>query len=154
MGDSYGEFNSNWRLDALVRTSRRPSRCPPSPHHNNDDGHNNHTAAGTHARRWNSKMVCITLEGLGEFQRTNKLWNSSFRTEAEPQCPPWAAMVAFSALFAAILHDYSYIAVANERSANYGNTTYLGTMCSSSYLPFSPSPGFIYFLILFSWLMA
>ncbi len=127
MGDSYGEFNSNWRLDALVRTSSRiPSRCP---HNNNNNDHNNHHTT-THARRWNtSKMVCITLEGLGEFQRTNKLWNSSFRTfEAEPQCPPWAAMVAFSALFAAILHDYSYIAVANERSANYGNTTYLGTM--------------------------
>ncbi len=41
---------------------------------------------------------------------------------------PISAIYAFTALFAALLADYKYIIVSNEKSANYGNVEYLGNM--------------------------
>ncbi len=38
-----------------------------------------------------------------------------------------SAMVAFSSVLVALLNDLDFIAVGNEKSANFGNTTYLGT---------------------------
>lgn len=39
---------------------------------------------------------------------------------------PVSSIYAFIGLLAALLYDYRYIIVSNEKSANYGNTTYLG----------------------------
>lgn len=39
---------------------------------------------------------------------------------------PVSSHYAFIGLLAALLYDYRYVVVANEQSANYGNTTYLG----------------------------
>src|SRR5258706_2488311 len=39
---------------------------------------------------------------------------------------PVSAQYAFLSLFAAVLYDFKYIAASNEKSANYGNVTYLG----------------------------
>ncbi|KAG3105809.1 hypothetical protein PC122_g686 [Phytophthora cactorum] len=36
-------------------------------------------------------------------------------------CHPWAALVAFDSVLAAILGDFTHVAVGNERSANYDN---------------------------------
>lgn len=41
---------------------------------------------------------------------------------------PISAVFAFVGILAAVLYDYSYVVVSNERSANYGNTEYLGEM--------------------------
>lgn len=40
---------------------------------------------------------------------------------------PISAVYAFIAFFAAVLYDYRYVIVSNEKSANYGNVEYLGT---------------------------
>lgn len=39
---------------------------------------------------------------------------------------PISAVFACIGLLAGVLYDYSYVVVSNERSANYGNTEYLG----------------------------
>lgn len=39
---------------------------------------------------------------------------------------PISAVFAFVGILAAVLYDFSYVVVSNERSANYGNTEYLG----------------------------
>ncbi len=39
---------------------------------------------------------------------------------------PISAIYACIGMLAAVLYDYSYVVVSNERSANYGNTEYLG----------------------------
>ena len=39
---------------------------------------------------------------------------------------PVSAMYAFLGLFAAVLYDYRFIVLSNEKSASYGNTEYLG----------------------------
>ncbi len=39
---------------------------------------------------------------------------------------PVSAIYACIGILAALLYDYSYVVVSNERSANYGNTEYLG----------------------------
>jgi hypothetical protein len=39
---------------------------------------------------------------------------------------PISAIYAFLGLFGAILYDYRFVVVGNEKSANYGNVTYLG----------------------------
>ncbi len=39
---------------------------------------------------------------------------------------PISAIYAFISLFAAMIYDYRYIIVSNEKSANYGNVDYLG----------------------------
>ena len=41
---------------------------------------------------------------------------------------PISAIYAFISIFAAILYDYKYVIVSNEKSANYGNVEYLGDM--------------------------
>ena len=41
---------------------------------------------------------------------------------------PWAALVGFDAVLAAILEGYDYVAVGNERSANYGNGVKVGSV--------------------------
>ncbi|CAE7585331.1 murL [Symbiodinium natans] len=41
---------------------------------------------------------------------------------------PWAALVGFDAVLVAILHGFDYIAVGNERSANYGNDLHVGSL--------------------------
>lgn len=40
---------------------------------------------------------------------------------------PISMIYAFAAIFAAVLYDYRYVVVSNEKSANYGNVEYLGT---------------------------
>lgn len=39
---------------------------------------------------------------------------------------PISAVFAFIGILTGVLYDYSYVVVSNERSANYGNTDYLG----------------------------
>lgn len=39
---------------------------------------------------------------------------------------PFSAIYAFTSLFAAIIYDYKYIIVSNEKSADYGNLRYKG----------------------------
>ncbi|KAG3036382.1 hypothetical protein PC120_g358 [Phytophthora cactorum] len=51
-----------------------------------------------------------------EFERS---WR--FKEIVEMTGHPWAALVAFDSVLAAILGDFTHVAVGNERSANYDN---------------------------------
>lgn len=46
---------------------------------------------------------------------------------------PWAAMVAFASLLVAAHYGHGAIVVGNERSANEGNTTYMGRDVNHQY---------------------
>ncbi|CAE7795844.1 murL [Symbiodinium sp. CCMP2592] len=46
----------------------------------------------------------------------------------QPCGHPWAALVGFDAVLVAILAGFDYIAVGNERSANYGNNLRVGSI--------------------------
>ncbi|KAL3671582.1 hypothetical protein V7S43_003498 [Phytophthora oleae] len=57
-----------------------------------------------------------------EHNMNDKTWESEVAgTRYQPAGHPWAALVAFDSVLAAILGDFTYVAVGNERSANYGN---------------------------------
>lgn len=57
-----------------------------------------------------------------EHNMIDDVWESEVcGTRYKPCGHPWAALVAFDSVLAAILGDFTHIAVGNERSANYGN---------------------------------
>ena len=58
-------------------------------------------------------------EALAKLRRSRRL---------QPCGHPWAALVGFDAVLVAILSGFDYIAVGNERSANYGNNLRVGSI--------------------------
>ncbi|KAK1945052.1 Serine/threonine-protein kinase Nek6 [Phytophthora citrophthora] len=57
-----------------------------------------------------------------EHNMDDKTWESEVAgTRYQPAGHPWAALVAFDSVLAAILGCFTHVAVGNERSANYGN---------------------------------
>lgn len=57
-----------------------------------------------------------------EHNMVDDVWENEVRgTRYKPCGHPWAALVAFDSVLAAIMGDFTHIAVGNERSANYGN---------------------------------
>ena len=54
---------------------------------------------------------------LFELNKTSDVYNGHI---------PISVIYAFLGLFGAILYDYRFVVVGNEKSANYGNVTYLG----------------------------
>ncbi|ETN13573.1 hypothetical protein PPTG_08338, partial [Phytophthora nicotianae INRA-310] len=80
-------------------------------------------------RSWRFKRIMkMTQNRTGasafrfEHNMDDKIWESEVAgTRYQPAGHPWAALVAFDSVLAAILGDFTHIAVGNERSANYGN---------------------------------
>ncbi|KAL4144567.1 hypothetical protein PRNP1_013696 [Phytophthora ramorum] len=57
-----------------------------------------------------------------EHNMDDKTWEHEVGgTPYQPAGHPWAALVAFDSVLAAILGDFTHVAVGNERSANFGN---------------------------------
>lgn len=54
---------------------------------------------------------------LFELNKTNEVYNGHI---------PISAIYAFVSLLAGILYDYKYLIFSNEKSANYGNVSYMG----------------------------
>ena len=57
-----------------------------------------------------------------------KLFEINKRSDVYNGHIPISVIYAFLGVLAGILYDYKYIAVSNEKSANYGNVEYLGEM--------------------------
>ncbi|KAJ8575886.1 hypothetical protein ON010_g3325 [Phytophthora cinnamomi] len=80
-------------------------------------------------RTWRFKaIVGMTQNRMGasafrfEHNMDDKTWEREVGgTRYQPAGHPWAALVAFDSVLAAILGDFTHVAVGNERSANYGN---------------------------------
>ncbi|OWZ24623.1 NEK protein kinase [Phytophthora megakarya] len=80
-------------------------------------------------RSWRfKKIVEMTQNRTGasafrfEHNMDDKTWEREVAgTRYQPAGHPWAALVAFDSVLAAILGDFTHVAVGNERSANYGN---------------------------------
>eukprot|EP01063_Lacrimia_lanifica_P028153 TRINITY_DN4067_c0_g1_i1.p1 TRINITY_DN4067_c0_g1~~TRINITY_DN4067_c0_g1_i1.p1 ORF type:complete len:588 (+),score=173.45 TRINITY_DN4067_c0_g1_i1:56-1765(+) len=117
------EWERNWRVQALWRASEVPrfvrcefdlpaqARCPPCAHVEDDGSFHllfdDDDAGGARP---------AVVPGL------------------VPSTPPWAAMVCFAAAAPALLGGHAFIAVGNERSANYGNgVAWLGDEVNHQY---------------------
>ncbi|KAF4133747.1 hypothetical protein GN958_ATG17084 [Phytophthora infestans] len=80
-------------------------------------------------RSWRFKeIVEMTQNRTGtsairfEHDMDDKTWGRKVAgTRYQPAGHPWAALVAFDSVLAAILGDFTHVAVGNECSANYGN---------------------------------
>ncbi|POM76380.1 NEK protein Kinase [Phytophthora palmivora] len=69
----------------------------------------------TQSRTGDSAIRC-------EHNMEDKTWEREVAgTRYQPAGHPWAALVAFDSVLAAILGGFTHVAVGNERSANYGN---------------------------------
>ena len=102
IGNSSNEYKSNWRLNSISQISQREKEeyFPP---------------------------IVMEFELYAKGENENKFFDQFWRDrEKEIACPPWAALVAFSSVFICHLHNFNYISVGNERSANFGNCFYLG----------------------------
>ncbi|KAF1794264.1 Intra-flagellar transport protein 57 [Phytophthora cactorum] len=76
-------------------------------------------------RSWRFKEI-VEMTGASAFRfehnMEDKTWESEVAgTRYQPAGHPWAALVAFDSVLAAILGDFTHVAVGNERSANYDN---------------------------------
>jgi hypothetical protein len=72
-----------------------------------------------------TRQKCIQAAFLLEHDFLDPVWvNEVAQTGYMPCGHPWAALVAFDAVLSAIMGGFNYIAVGNERSANYGNNVF------------------------------
>ncbi|KAG3174796.1 hypothetical protein PI124_g242 [Phytophthora idaei] len=76
-------------------------------------------------RSWRFKEI-VEMTGASAFRfehnMEDKTWESEVAgTRYQPAGHPWAALVAFDSVLAAILGDFTHVAVGNERSANFDN---------------------------------
>ncbi|KAL6047836.1 UDP-N-acetyl-alpha-D-muramoyl-L-alanyl-L-glutamate epimerase [Balamuthia mandrillaris] len=144
VGERQGEYDENWRLRRIVETSGAkrcivmeglcdfyflPAANQPTK---KKEMKENNTKAKT-----GKKPVMKTV-------KNNKILNGKEEVLCEwdicsrynPQCPPWAALIAFASSFVCTLLQQRqrdkkeeldrtyYIAVGNERSANFGNNVF------------------------------
>lgn len=81
-------------------------------------------------RSWRLQQIVQMTSGrtlhdapfLFEHAMSDPAWEGQVAGNKYQPCGhPWAALVAFDSVLAAIAGGFSYIAVGNERSANYGN---------------------------------
>ncbi|KAF0720506.1 Aste57867_225 [Aphanomyces stellatus] len=100
VGDHDDEFQESWRLQAILRHSKRPCHALEFSFSANADAFEKEVAGLPYA----------------------------------PCGHPWAALVCFASVLAALDGGYRYIAVGNERSANFGNhVTYHGVVVNHQY---------------------
>eukprot|EP00897_Mesotaenium_endlicherianum_P010491 jgi/Mesen1/9470/ME000063S08920 len=93
---------------------------------------------GEYARSWRYDAI-VSASGASEppvvmahvFE--DPAWESSCRPGVVPCGHPWAGLVAFCSVLASAYLGFNYIAVGNERSANFGNTTYMGLPVNHQY---------------------
>ncbi|KAF1790685.1 Intra-flagellar transport protein 57 [Phytophthora cactorum] len=65
-------------------------------------------------RSWRFKEI-VEMTGASAFRFEHNMEDKTWESH------PWAALVAFDSVLAAILGDFTHVAVGNERSANYDN---------------------------------